>query len=42
MSIYSDITREEFYKILNYMLLMQVITMNEYTNLEMKTLPYLK
>lgn len=36
------LTYTEFYKTLNFMLLHGVITLDQYTHLESKTIPFLK
>jgi hypothetical protein len=37
-----DLNRTDFYKTLNFLLMMGVITFDEYTKLEMKTLSHLR
>jgi hypothetical protein len=35
-----DLSPEEFYKVLNFLLLYGVISFDEYTKMEVKSLPY--
>lgn len=37
-----DVTSEEFYRTINYMLMMDIIDYQQYNELEIKALPYLR
>jgi hypothetical protein len=37
-----DLSREEFYRTLNYMLMMNIIDYQQYNELEVKALPYIQ
>jgi ACR3 family arsenite efflux pump ArsB len=37
-----DLSPEELYKVLNFLLMYGVIDFKEYTNMELKSLPYVK